>query len=959
MTRGDAVDDRRAEAGATSPPSSSADSATWQQLIAVLPEGVLLVGASGIICAANAEAERVFGAAPGELTGKNVDELVPTPRRAAHASLRESFDAGTHPPIMNAGRMIDGVRLDGSTLRLEVALGPLPAGAPGTTLALVRDVSRREQAAAEARVCAAALAATANAVMISDASGRVVSVNAAFSKLTGWSADEVIGRTPSFLKSGQMPEAYYERLWSTILAGQPFSSEVVNRRKDGALYVEEQTITPVPGPDGRPSHFIAIRQDVTRRHEDQEAMRAAKLAAEEATLAKSRFLATMSHEIRTPMNAIIGVTELLLDATLDERQRELLETLRNSGEGLLTLLDEILDFSKVEAGRVELVKRPFDPVATLEGRISLLAPRAEARGIELSCRVSPEVPSLLLGDELRFSQIILNLVGNALKFTEEGSVTVTLDPAPLAEGSDEDRAGAATFRGVVTIRDTGIGIPKEQVDRLFQSFVQGDSSSSRRFKGTGLGLAISRRLATLMGGSIEVESEGVPGRGSTFRFLFDAELVRGSHAGEQHAAWEDKLRGVRALVVGDHPAGTLTLAEQLRAWGMEVDVIPDPSDARAFFARGGRPALVVAATSSRGHDPAAFSAPIQQAWKDQGTPRGLPVVLLCAASQRPALDPRAAAAPHGALVTVLTWPPRSRSLRRAIAAALGDQAPPSSLRAHPLAPRAEHVPPLNILIVEDDEVNQMVLRGMLLGFGLRAELAIDGAEALEATKRRDFDLIFMDMQLPGMDGPDTTRRMRERDREEGRRAPRIIAVTANAFDEDRRRCLSAGMDDFLAKPLRKNDLLEALRRSEQALAERAAPSTSEAERAPPEPDPPPDAALLDPSVLAELLEAMGGAPESLSGLLDTLLANAAALVDTIEQAQASGDRVELRRAAHSLKSNARIFGLGPLGELSATIESLASGETAGDSEPPVRRVRSLFDRSRAVLVAHVRGHDQR
>jgi PAS domain S-box-containing protein len=771
---------------------------------------------------------------------------------------------------------------------------------------------------AEAHLERAALAAAANGVMITDVRGRIVSVNAAFTRLTGYAAEEAVGQTPRILRSGLMPPGYYEELWATILAGRVFSGEVVNRRKDGSTYVEEQTITPVPGPDGKPTHFVAIKQDVTRRREAEEAMRAAKLAAEEATQAKSHFLA-MSHEIRTPMNAVIGVAELLLDTTLDDRQRELVEMLRQSGEGLLGLIDEILDFSKVEAGRLDLASRPFDPAAAVEDRLHLVAPRAEARGVDLTWRVSTAVPASLLGDEQRFGQVVMNLLGNALKFTEHGSVEVSLD-------AERSPAPSRAFRGVLTLKDTGVGIPEAQLPRLFQPFEQGDPSSRRRFKGTGLGLAISRRIAQAMGGDIVAESDGA-GRGATFRFHFEAAPL-GPPPDSDRA-----LRGVRALVLGERSAATRALADQLGAWGLRPVIAARLEDAR--LAADLRLALVVAPFGAC--TAASTAAALQAAWRDAGRAGSLPVVLLCAASQRGSLDAEAARA--GAIAALQTWPPRAAALRRALGQAFASSVLTAPAPARPSPSQVLRAYRPRILVVEDDPVNRMVFTRMLEGFGLSASQAHDGGEAITAAERERFDLIFMDMQLPGVDGVEATRALRARPTP-GARPPRIVAVTSNAFPEDRRRCLDAGMDDFLAKPVRRADLAAALDRAERAVRPGSDPA--------PRP-------FVDGPVLRELLASLGSVGDDTDELFRTLLGNAETLVAEVERAHAEGDRSALRRHAHTLKSNARMFALGPLGDVCAALEDIARGTAPGDPTPHVAGLRELFEKSRVALLGELRG----
>jgi PAS domain S-box-containing protein len=905
---------------------------TWEALVAVVPSGVLMVDLSGKIVLANSEAERIFGAVKGGLVGRPVETLMSPELHAEHTHHRRHFATAPRVRPMGTGSLA-GTTVDGHALRLEIALSPLPSGAPGHTMALVRDVSSREEQDARSRLNSAAFSAAANGIMITDASGKIVSVNDAFTRLTGYAASEVIGKEPGFLKSGEMASDYYQRLWTTILAGSVFSGEVINRRKDGTLYVEEQTITPVPDAHGKPAYFVAIKQDVTLRHEDQKALRAAKLAAEAATEAKSRFLASMSHEIRTPMNAVIGVAELLIDSPLDARQQELVETLRSSGEALLTLLDEILDFSKVEAGRLDLVHEPFDPIATLEGCLALLAARADARGIELGAWVAPDVPTPLIGDAQRFSQIVMNLIGNAVKFTEEGCVAVSIEPDRGARPSDE------MFDGLVTIRDTGIGIPAEHLPLLFQRFAQGDSSSSRRFKGTGLGLAISRRLAELMDGTIDAESTGVPGEGSTFRFRFRVRRDPRSATGYDLAS----LRGRQVVVVGSGQRRACTLPDQLRAWGLDVQIVPDVESVERYLASCSPEVALVMSPPGKAA-PTEVAAKVQAAWRrTRRVGARLPMILFCTTAQRAYLDPTKRL--PSSVIAVMTRPARSAALLQTLRKSLGEKVVEDRRRVTKAPPR-QGPAPLRILVIEDDAVNQMLIREMLAGLGQQARLVDDASGALAACAESEFDILFMDMQLPGMDGIEATRVLRSRERPEKR--ARIIALTANVFPEDRKRCLDAGMDDFLAKPLRRAALLDALTRATQAPARRSADETALARSIPP------SAPLLDASALHELVDSLAQSSDALARLLDTLTMNAEKLVDAIEAANNAGKIDELRRHAHSLKSNANMFGLVALAEVCGSIEESARNNALAEARRRVQEVRPLFNQSRTALFDHMR-----
>ncbi|RAX43893.1 hypothetical protein DQ354_18415 [Arthrobacter sp. AQ5-06] len=646
-----------------------------------------------------------------------------------------------------------------------------------------RAQDRASEAIAELEGLGAIVNSSADAIIGITPEGVITSWNKGAERLHGYKADEVTGRDVQFLIPDHLRRSEEALLADVRERGVARSFEAERVRKDGTTVPVSVTISPIRAEGGGVRGMAKIVRDVTGQRLAAAELLAAREAALESSRLKSEFLATMSHEIRTPMNGVIGLTALLLGTPLDETQRRYAEGVRGAGEVLLALINDILDLSKLEAGKVDLEIAAFDPRLLVEEVAGLLGESARAKGLELIAYCRPEVPVLLSGDAGRIRQVLLNLASNAVKFTPSGEVSVRVHPVDLHPGGP-----AVRFE----VRDTGIGIEPEDHRRLFESFSQADSSTTRRYGGTGLGLAVSRRLTEVMGGEIGLTS--APGEGSTFWFVLPLQPAEASGGIDEAAVRSpDLLAGVRVLVVDDNATNRLVLESQLRTWNMDPDTV---GDARAALDRcrdavfAGRPFDVVVLDMCM---PEMDGMELARAISADGVLAPTSLIML---TSTPQMDPAELAA-----AGVREWlmkPVRSSELYDRLLRLRGGTQPAERLAARGV-PEKQGIPSRGrILVVEDNEVNQLVAREMVKRLGYLADVVPDGAEAVSAVAAVSYAAVLMDCHMPVMDGFEATRTIRT---EEGARHLPIIAMTAGALDEDRERCLAAGMDDYLTKPV--------------------------------------------------------------------------------------------------------------------------------------------------------------
>jgi len=871
----------------------------------------------------NGHARFLGKAKPEEVIGKTVFELFPKELATKYRADDLEVIRSGQPLLDRQERSIDhktGNRIWNLTSKLPLRDS---SGKIVGLVGIARDITepkRAEEALEKERnLLRTVIDNVPDYIYVKDIESRYLVSNTAFARLFGATKpEEVVGKTVFELFPEEVATNYYADDLEVIRSGQPLlNKEDRPVNKEGKTIWNLTSKIPLRDSSGKIVGLVGIARDITDRKLAEEQIRAAyqqletknrllqqvtelakqkAVEAESANIAKGEFLANMSHEIRTPMNAIMGMTELALGTDLTKEQREYLETVQGSADSLLSLLNDILDFSKIEARCVKLEEIDFDLRTALENVAEMLAVKAEESGLEFACRIKPDVSTPLVGDPTRLRQIIVNLTGNAIKFTKEGEVVIQVETE-----KEEDSSVLLHFM----VSDTGIGIPPDKIDTIFETFSQADGSTTRRHGGTGLGLAITRQLVEMMGGRIWVESE--PGKGSTFHFTARFGLSA-QKATDSLRLRELDLSGLPVLIVDDNATNRLVLKEMTSSWGLEPTEAEDGKEALAEIKRAfesGKPYRVLLVDLKM---PGLDGFEVTKRVKEGRYGADVEIILLTSVGQRG----DAARCKEVGISGYLLKPVKQSELLDAILMALGH--PPEEkapvITRHSIREARNR---LNILVAEDNIVNQKLALKILEKRGHRAVVAPNGREAILKVKEGGFDLILMDVQMPEMDGITATREIRNLKLETRNSKGRIssiqhpissipiIAMTAHVMKGDRERCLAAGMDDYVSKPIKAEELFTVIEKFASGLQDKKKERPSLSSRSN---DPPPK----DVFDMPKALEVVNGDRELFKEIATLFLENLPDNIAHIRGAIAKSDADALDRAAHSLKGSVGNFG---------------------------------------------------
>lgn len=893
-------------------------------------DAIVSMDAEGRIIDWNPQAERLLGWSKQEALGATVAELVvpPTHRDAHRSALRRYLTTG-ESSVLGKRLEMTALTRSGGEIPVEISISALRQKSGVTFNAFLRDVSERRELALYRARMAALVESSFDAIISKDLDRTIMTWNSGAEGVYGYTEEEAVGRSVAMLFPEGMEEEEPEVLQAKQEGRQLVRFETTRRRKDGKLIDISLTLSPIRDDYDVVIGYSTIERDITESRRIQRELLEAKEAAEHANRVRGEFLANVSHELRTPMNAILGMTELALEDEISETVRDYLETSQSAARSLLVLLNDILDFSRLESGRFSIEPAPFDLREVLHLAVEPLAASAFEKGVELICDLHADVPASLVGDAMRLRQILTNLVSNAVKFTEQGEVVVEIKPL---------RRSARTVKLEFSVTDTGVGIASDDVERILEPFTQVDASSTRKHAGTGLGLAICNQLLMLMGGQLDISSE--IGKGSKFSFVLSLPFQDASRRSSRGQFPE--LQGLKALVVDDNATNRRILLETLSHWAIQVDAAADAEEALGKISREighGTPySLIVVDALMPDVDGYTLSRQIREEYSSAP-----PVVLMASSADRREFRDREKSAQISAFVQK---PISQDELESALRSAMGAS---PILRPTSREPRKDSRPTRTfaVLLAEDTAANQKVVSAMLKKQGHEVVIATNGREAVDQFARRRFDVVLMDVQMPILDGFQATRAIREMELDLGRRTP-IVAMTAHAMRGDREKCLSAGMDDYLSKPidqLRLHEVIQRVGDSESFSLTDQLSDSNDGELAS-------GAEKSSPIDYEGVMKRLGNDVELFRDIVEVYRQDRRELATQIQPALEERDAQAVRRIAHSLKGLAANFGATECVNAAHALETSAKHETLENAEGEWRRLEQQLRRLDAALESH-------